>query len=275
MSDIPNSNPKTPPPSAAANQTHKGIKIFTYPKVIFLWPTLVAAILCAIVMLVIHNRTEDPYKGPAPPAAAAASAESSQAQAQAKRFSSPQNIVAMLFLTIFFFNLLIMALDFPRFTIIIIILGIFALGFFLLWLSVYLNIWRPLVNFMEHIYAAANGWFYTLVAVAILVNLVIVYLTRFLDYWELLPNEILHNHGPWSDLERFPTTGLKFDKEIPDILEYALLRAGRLILHVPNERKAIVLDNVLWIDHKEEALKKLMSRLEVRITSDQEVNEPI
>ncbi len=63
---------------------------------------------------------------------------------------------------------------------------------------------------------------------------------------------------------------LKFDKEIPDILEYALLRAGRLVLHVQNERKAIVLDNVLWIDAKENELKKLMSRMEVRITSDQE-----
>jgi hypothetical protein len=71
-------------------------------------------------------------------------------------------------------------------------------------------------------------------------------------------------------MERFPTANLKFDKEIPDILEYALLRSGRLILHVANERKAIVLDNVLWIDHKEEVLKKLMSRMEVRITTDRE-----
>ena len=90
-----------------------------------------------------------------------------------------------------------------------------------------------------------------------------------------MPNEILHNHGPFSDLERFPTTNLKFDKEIPDILEYGLLRSGRLVLHVQNERRAIVLDNVLWIDHKEERLKQLMSRMEVRVTSDQEANEHI
>ena len=34
-----------------------------------------------------------------------------------------------------------------------------------------------------------------------------------------------------------------------------------------------MLDNVLFINSKEEALKKLMSRLEVRVTTDQEVGE--
>ena len=37
--------------------------------------------------------------------------------------------------------------------------------------------------------------------------------------------------------------------------------------------KSLVLDNVLFINSKEETLKKLMSRLEVRVTTDQEVGE--
>jgi hypothetical protein len=68
---------------------------------------------------------------------------------------------------------------------------------------------------------------------------------------------------------------LKFDKEIPDVLEYILLGAGRLVLHIPNVSKAMVLDNVLFINRKEEALKRVMSRLEVRITTDQEAGEAI
>ena len=67
---------------------------------------------------------------------------------------------------------------------------------------------------------------------------------------------------------------LKFDKEIPDVLEFLFLGAGRLVLHVQNERKSIVLDNVLFINAKEVGLKNLMSRLEVRVTTDQEVAEP-
>ena len=76
-----------------------------------------------------------------------------------------------------------------------------------------------------------------------------------------------------SDLERYPTMNLKFDKEIPDVLEWVMLGSGRLVLHVPNVAKALVLDNVLFITAKEEALKKVMSRLDVRITTDQEVGE--
>jgi hypothetical protein len=95
--------------------------------------------------------------------------------------------------------------------------------------------------------------------------------TRYLDYWEILPNEILHHHGPLSDLERYPTLNLKFDKEIPDVVEHLFLGAGKLVLHVSDERKSIVLENVLFINHVENALKGLMSRMEVRLTSDQEV----
>jgi len=103
----------------------------------------------------------------------------------------------------------------------------------------------------------------------------IIYVTRWLDYWEVLPNEILHHHGPLSDLERYPTMNLKFDKEIPDVLEWILLGAGRLVLHVPNVSKALVLDNVLFISAKEQALKQVMSRLEVRVTTDQEAGETV
>ena len=132
---------------------------------------------------------------------------------------------------------------------------------------------KPIHTLFESIYVFANAGFYLMYFLIVLVLLLIVYITRWLDYWEVMPNEILHHHGPLSDLERFPTMNLKFDKEIPDVLEYVLLGAGRLVLHVPNVEKALVLDNVLFINSKEEALKKLMSRLEVRVTTDQEVGE--
>ena len=64
---------------------------------------------------------------------------------------------------------------------------------------------------------------------------------------------------------------LKFDKEIPDVLEHLFLGSGRLVLHVADERKSIVLDNVLFINAIENSLKSQMSRMEVRLTTDQEV----
>ena len=106
------------------------------------------------------------------------------------------------------------------------------------------------------IYAVANKGFYLMVFVTLMIVFAVIYVTRWLDYWEVLPNEILHHHGPLSDLERYPTMNLKFDKEIPDVLEWVLFGAGRLVLHVPNVAKALVLDNVLFISAKEKVLKK-------------------
>jgi hypothetical protein len=183
----------------------------------------------------------------------------------------------MLFMAMLAFNLLTMSIDLPRFSIVAVIFGILFGAFFLLWLGSYfqLDLLKPIHAMISHIYASATRGFYLMVFATLMLIFFIVWLTRWLDYWEVMPNEIMHHHGPLSDLERYPTMNLKFDKEIPDILEYLLLGAGRLVLHVPNVPKAIVMDNVLFINRKEEALKRVMSRLEVRVTTDQEAGEAV
>lgn len=249
------------------------VRIFTYPKIIFIVPTLITALVCGIGMMLIGDNTQDPaYAQPAAAVSAEGDATGEPAATvteRPSRFGSPQSLFAEVFLFVFALNLLIMSLDFPRFTAIALVLLIAAMGFFILWLNVYFELLPPLVRLLDNIFAVANSTFYFLFATAILFNFAIVFVTRYLDYWEIMPNEILHNHGPFSDLERFPTMHLKFDKEIPDILEYALLRSGRLVLNVYNQERVIVLDNVLWINSKEEELKRLLSRMEVRVTTDQ------
>ncbi len=125
--------------------------------------------------------------------------------------------------------------------------------FFLLWLSAYfrLDLMKPIHAIFASIYAVANTGFYIMVFVTLMLVFSVIYITRWLDYWEVLPNEILHHHGPLSDLERYSTMNLKFDKEIPDVLEWMMLGSGRLVLHIPNVSKALVLDNVLFITAKE------------------------
>lgn len=290
---------------APTSPGYRGVRIFTYPKTIFFLPTCITALICALGMLCIGDDTLDPQKrhelqivqaatlgsaehragatkaAPSGPrietvkpgtakTPAASEAAGTPAPRRALRFGSPQNFLAVAFLLVLGINLLIMSIDFPRFTVLALVLLFAALGFFILWLNVYFELLPPLIGALEAIYLAANAGFYFAVATVILLNFAIIWATRYLDFWEVLPNEILHNHGPFSDLERFPTQNLKFDKEIPDILEYALLRAGRLVLHVPGQQRSIVLDNVLWINTKEQELKKLLSRMEVRITTDQE-----
>jgi hypothetical protein len=278
----PDPKPVTVPPpgaTAAVPVRTKGIRIFSYPKVIYLFPTLIVAVICWIGMSLIHDETVNPTKPtPSVKAAKAASSEPAAAepvQQKHTQFTTPQNLLAVLFLGVFGFNLLVMAIDFPRFTIVAgILLGLFAV-FFILWIGAYFDVdlMRWVRNLMASIYAVANSEFYGLTSLMLVGIFAVIYATRYLDYWEILPNEILHHHGPLSDLERYPTTNLKFDKEIPDVLEHLLLGSGRLVLHVAEERKAIVLENVLFINVVEQSLKGLMSRMEVRLTTDQEVGQ--
>lgn len=276
------SDPKSTAPANTANAPRidkaKGIRVFTYPKVIFMFPTLVVALICGFGMLSIGDKTGDPLRATAGAQVDSgtvgdADGASAAAISGRDRFKTPQNLFAVLFLGVFAFNLLIMAIDFPRFTIVAVLLLAGFLVFFFLWIGAAFDVqvMNGVRRIMSSIYAEANAAFYFLVSGILAVILGVVYATRYLDYWQIMPNEILHHHGPMSDLERFPTMNLKFDKEIPDILEYMFLGSGRLVLHVTEERKAIVLDNVLFINSVEIALKGLMSRMEVRVTTDQEV----
>jgi len=274
------SDPKATPsaPSPQPKPRDKGIRIFTYPKTIFIFPTLFIAFICGFVMLYDEHQIHRANAGGAVKTIETSGPEASldTPATKADRFARTENMVGVLFLVVLAFNLIVMAIDFPRFTFVGLLLGILFGLFFLLWLGAYFqfDLARSVRNFFGHFYAYASSGFYFSFGAILLFVFVLIYLTRWLDYWEILPNEILHHHGPLSDLERYPTLNLKFDKEIPDVFEFALLQAGRLVLHVSDERKSIVLDNVLFINGKEEALKKLMSRLEVRVTTDQEVSEP-
>ena len=275
----------------AKTSLERGIRIFTYPKIIFLFPTLLMSIICWVGMWMISEDNEPTKQVPvneavqdqdqriANPEAKAevqevparlipASGPVPLGQADPIRFRRPENVLGLLFLTVLFLNLMILAVDFPRFTIFALVLLATTILFFLLWLGMFVRILEPLERLFQHVYVYANNQFYFMVMVLLMAIYGLILVTRWLDYWEILPNEILHHHGPLSDLERFPTLNLKFDKEIPDVFEHFMFGAGRLILHVPNEHRAIVLDTVLHVSHKEEALKKLMSRLEVRLSSN-------
>ena len=278
-------DPKPSVPNSTGPRRDKGVRVFTYPKIIFIFPTFVAALICSIGMFVLGDPTTDPIKDAKAKNAqavqaiekadgtAAPSPETVAVPNKHERFETAQNLLGVLFLAVFAMNLLVMAIDFPRFTIVALIFFLLFGIFLVLWIGAFFNVdlVKSIRGLFGGIYAVANSGFYFLTALSLGMMYCVVLVTRYLDYWEILPNEILHHHGPLSDLERYPTTNLKFDKEIPDVIEHLFLGAGKIVLHLPTERKSIVLDNVLFISSIETSLKTLMSRMEVRLTTDQEV----
>lgn len=271
----------------------KPIYLVAYPKIIFLYPTMIAALLAGIYMLVVSSlvarQVDVTSKAPpaavaegtapaAPDAAAPAAAQPAAAlhEATMNEMSSRTDVhlVGVAFLVIFALNLIVFAFDFPRTTSLTLFFFIAAavLGLLLTFrlneqilptLNAVLKSYRPL----------ANATFYFSIFGIIAAIFIAVFINVQFDYWEVAPNELLHHHGFLSNLERFSAPSLKIDKEITDIFEYFLLRSGRLILHPSNERRAFVLDNVMNITKKEAQLTRMLGALQVQVRDSDVADE--
>lgn len=232
-------------PDAVAKSppVEKGVVLISYPKIVFLYPAWFVSIAAAIYLWLFGNE-----------------ASTENVNAVAAHFWT------WTFLIVLTLNLIVLSFDFPRSTSLLLfsVITTCILGFMLL--IVYRPEFLPHLNkLIRSLHPVANSTFFFLFALAMGGIYTAVFFTARLDYWEVRPNELLHHHGVLSDLERFASPNLRIDKEIKDIFEFVLLRSGRLILHPSNERRAIVLDNVFFINKKEEAITRMLGALQVQV----------
>ena len=235
-----------PAPSAkpAESTEPKRIYLVSYPKIVFLYPTFLAALIAGIYMSIAQDADRQ-----------------------------DTHIVSLVFLVILAINLVVLSFDFPRTT---------SLTLFFLFVAIGMGLWllfslKPelLPDFLSAITKLqpdANNYFYFLFVGLLGVIYIGVAISVQFDYWEVRPNELLHHHGLLSDLERFSAPSLRIDKEINDIFEYLLLRSGRLILHPSNERRAIVLENVFFINRKEKEITRMLGALQVQVRTDSPIS---
>lgn len=228
-------------PDPEPSPTTGPVFLVSYPKIVFLYPTVIAAIFGAIYMY---------FGGYSPEDAGAA-------------------VPGRIFLTVLMINLVVVSFDFPRTT---------SLTWFFAIVAVAIGLWM-LFHFqpdllsgvskvLREIHPSADAHFYLIYATGMIGMFICVIISRRFDYWEVRGNELLHHHGFLSDMERFAAPNLRIDKEINDVFEYLLLRSGRLILHPSQERRAIVLENVFFINQKEEKITKMLGALQVRVRPD-------
>lgn len=214
----------------------ESVTLVAYPKIIFMWPTWLIALAAAVFLSFAGDQQNSTI------------------------------VVTWTFLIVLGINLVVLGFDFPRTT----SLTLFFLGVAIVLAAVLLVVYMPNVlpavtDWVTSIHPRANATFYWLVSIVLTAIFILVLINRRFDYWEVRPNELLHHHGILSDLERFPSPHLRVEKEINDIFEYLLLGSGRLILQPSGERKAIVLDNVPWISHKEREITQLLGALQVQL----------
>ncbi|MCA9192112.1 MAG: hypothetical protein KDB03_10125 [Planctomycetales bacterium] len=231
------------PRAVAAKKKIDRVFLVPYPNVVFLYPTLIAALVSAIGMTIWG--------------------EESVAAGSRVPFA-----LSIFFLGILTINLIVLTVDFPRataltlfFIVCTVALGVVLLGTFfpdmIPWIKALFGGLHPL----------ANASFFWIIAVALLVMLITVKIGVQFDYWEVRQNELLHHHGMLSDLRRYPTSGLQVEKEITDVFEYMLLRSGRMVLRPPGNNRDLVLENIAFIDTKEKQVTQLLSARRVEINS--------
>ena len=170
------------------------------------------------------------------------------------------------FILVVFINFLVFSFDFSRIKSITILFGIIALVFALFWANDKWEVMLWLRERLDKIDIQMNTWFYAMFSVMMGFILLLVLINTRFNYYEVNHREILHHHGYLGDVTRMPTTGLRLNKEIYDLMEFLLLRSGRLIFYPATSREAIVIDNVLNVNYVEDRIKDLLSVVAVRVT---------
>jgi hypothetical protein len=217
---------------------HRSVKIRSPSKIVFLYPTLLVAILAGVWTMISSHGGSLQEISPVP---------------------------GQLFWWTFVINLLVLAFDFSRgeFFALVLFFGVVVLGVVLInqnWHFV-----TPLRDALSSVKLIAHPHFYFMISLALGgIFVAVFFYTRF-DYWEITHNELLHHHGLLGNVERFPAPDLRMTKEITDVFEYVLMGSGRLVIQPRGAIRATVLENVPFVNRKEEHIQRMLSTLSVTV----------
>ena len=216
----------------------ESVIIRPWPKVVFLYPTFVAAAICFLLSWLGLGKGEG-HVG--------------------------STVLGNTFMLVMLFNLLVFSFDFSRIKSITILVSLIALVFSILWIDTMADFGGYLGRVFGSIDIQVNTAFYGFLAAGLGCLLLLVWINTRFNYYEVNAREILHHHGYLGDIQRWSTEGLEMNKEIYDVVEYLLMRSGRLILQPATSRKAIVIDNVSGVNQIEAQVNDLLSVVAVRL----------
>ena len=166
----------------------------------------------------------------------------------------PGVLRGQLWLCVFFFNLMVVAADFNEDRSLIFGLGGLATVLGLLYFGVLGNVGSWLAGLDPNM----NHSFYSIIAGGFTIFFIIVWLRSRLDYWTFRPNEVVHRSGLFPKMKRYSTEDLRWDKEVPDVLERILAGSGRIILSTPHERYPVIIEHVLRIGKIDDKIADLL-----------------
>ncbi len=160
----------------------------------------------------------------------------------------------LLWMSVFFFNTLVISFDFNEDRSALFILTGIAAVFGLLYFGALgvISAWflglDPIMN--RNFYWLMFGLFSLLY--------IFVWIRSRFDYWEFLPNEVRHRYGVFQKIKRYSTDSLRWDKSVPDMLERILLASGRIVLTTPHERHPVIIEHVIRIGTVDDRIANIL-----------------
>ncbi|PIE22735.1 MAG: hypothetical protein CSA62_11130 [Planctomycetota bacterium] len=224
------------------------IIIRPWPKVIFFYPTLLVALVAWVAAFILDSQ-------------------------KAGQPGSP--MLGGIFMIVFLTNLLVFSFDFSRIKSITIVFIAIAIMFALMWANNKYEVMTPIRDFINSIDIRMSRDFYFFVVLFFALIYLLVFVNSRFNYYEINRNEILHHSGYLGDIQRTPTSAMRMQKEIYDLMEYLLLRSGRIIFYPATTREAVVIDNVINVNVVENRIKELLSSVSVAIDIDPTSAGPI
>ena len=171
--------------------------------------------------------------------------------------------LGIIWVIIFFSNFTVTALDFPSYRVLILILGVVIIVLLALFLGLIPTL-KQLGIIGQNFRIGLPAEFYMIMTIILGLILGLVMLSTRFDYYRIERNEVIHKTGFFStSLERYPVRGLRVKKEIPDLFEYFLFRAGTITLMFAKNDKIVHLNTVLNVKKKAERIDFLLSSLHV------------
>lgn len=198
-----------------------------YSKIVFMYPTLIMSIIAWAISL---------------------------------SFGESMLWLQTLWTAVFFANILIIAFDFAanKLLVLFLILGILG-GLFWYFLYTPFNVYLG----QKGITLGYTIHFYILMSIMLGFLILVAFLSTLFDYYVIERNELYHRIGIFTRAERYAISNVSFDKDIPDIFEYFLFGAGQLTFYPEGGRRLVRLNTVLRINHKEEKINDLLSKISV------------
>jgi hypothetical protein len=221
-------------PSVKKEVTH--VYIRSWPKSVLLYPLLVVSLIFGVLSLGLD-------------------------------YEKATGTMGVVFLLILGVNLFVMTFDFNTTKSVAIFFAVIAILFILLFISskTDVSVLAWLRSALGKVHAVANASFYFGTAAVLGFLFICMFIHTRINYWEVTRNEILHHHGLFGAVDRFPAPNVEFSKQYNDIFEFGLLLSGSLTIFLASKQKNIVLETVPFIKRVEDKLNVLLSEIAVDV----------